>query len=175
VWNNWKAELLRELYNATKDVLSGGQLTLATNTRVEAVQQALRERLTDWSEADIEAQMGRGYPGYWLTFDTDTLERQARMMRNAEAEARPLTVEIRVVRDLDVTEVSIYAQDHPGVFSRIAGALAAVGASVVDAKVFTTPEGMALDVFWLGRQWQGFCANLGAGPHVGADRAGVGR
>jgi [protein-PII] uridylyltransferase len=149
VWNNWKAELLRELYNATEDVLSGGQLTQAKNTRVEAAQQALRERLADWPEADIEAQMGRGYPGYWLTFDTDTLERQARMMRSAEAEARPLTVEIRVVRDLDVTEVSIYAQDHPGVFSRIAGALAAVGASVVDAKVFTTPEGMALDVLWL--------------------------
>ncbi|NNE83584.1 MAG: [protein-PII] uridylyltransferase [Alphaproteobacteria bacterium] len=149
VWNNWKAELLRELYNATKDVLSGGQLTQARSTRVEAAQQALRERLADWPEADIDAQMGRGYPGYWLTFDADTLERQARMMRSAEAEARPLTVEIRVVRDLDVTEVSIYAQDHPGVFSRIAGALAAVGASVVDAKVFTTPEGMALDVLWL--------------------------
>jgi [protein-PII] uridylyltransferase len=149
VWNNWKAELLRELYYATEDVLSGGQLTHARQTRVDAAKDALGARLVDWPAADIEAQFGRGYPGYWLTFDTDTLERHARMMRNAEAEERPLTVEIHVVSNIDVTEVTIYTQDHPGLFSRIAGAFAAVGASVVDAKVFTTPAGMALDVFWL--------------------------
>ena len=149
VWNNWKAELLRELYYATEDVLSGGQLTQAHNMRVEAAKEGLQARLGDWSAADIEAQLGRGYPGYWLTFDAETLERQARLMRAAEVEARPLSIETRVVRDLDVTEVTIYTQDHPGLFSRIAGALAAVGASVVDAKVFTTTEGMALDLFWL--------------------------
>ncbi len=149
VWNNWKAELLRELYYATEDVLSGGQLTHARQSRVEAAKEALKERLTDWAEEEIKAQLDRGYPGYWLTFDTDTLERQSRMMRSAEAEKRPLTVEIHVVSNLDVTEVTIYTQDHPGLFSRIAGAFAAVGANVVDAKVFTTPAGMALDVFWL--------------------------
>ncbi|NKB49232.1 MAG: [protein-PII] uridylyltransferase [Alphaproteobacteria bacterium] len=149
VWNNWKAELLRELYNATEDVLSGGQLTDARSTRVEAAKEALQARLVDWPAADVEAQLARGYPGYWLTFDTETLERQARLMRAAEADTTPLTVETRVVAELDVTEVTIYTQDHPGLFSRIAGAFAAVGASIVDAKVFTTPEGMALDVFWL--------------------------
>jgi [protein-PII] uridylyltransferase len=149
VWNNWKAELLRELYGATVDVLSGGQLTQAHITRVKAAKEALQARLTDWPKADIEAQLGRGYPGYWLTFDDEALERQARLMRTAELEHRPLTVEIRVVSDLDVTEVTIYTQDHPGLFSRIAGAFAAVSASIVDAKVFTTTEGMALDVFWL--------------------------
>jgi [protein-PII] uridylyltransferase len=149
VWNNWKAELLRELYYATEDVLSGGQLTHARQARVEDAKDALRARLTDWTGEEIEAQFERGYPGYWLTFDTETLERQARMMRNAEMEERPLTVEIHVVSNLDVTEVTIYTQDHPGLFSRIAGAFAAVGANVVDAKVFTTPAGMALDVFWL--------------------------
>jgi len=149
VWNNWKAELLRELYYATEDVLSGGQLTHAANTRVEAAKAALAERLADWPPADVEAQLGHGYPGYWLTFDDASLERQARTMRAADAEARPLTVDTRVVREHDVTEVTIYTQDHPGLFSRIAGAFAAVGANVVDAKIFTTPQGMALDVFWL--------------------------
>ncbi|MCH6544667.1 MAG: tetratricopeptide repeat protein, partial [Deltaproteobacteria bacterium] len=140
-------ELLRELYYATEDVLSGGQLTQAHSTRVEAAKDARRTRLTDWPEADIEAQFGRGYPGYWLTFDAETHERQARIMRAAEVEARPLTVETRVVGDLDVTEVTIYTQDHPGLFSRIAGAMAMSGASIVDAKIFTMTNGMALDVF----------------------------
>lgn len=149
VWNNWKAELLRELYHATEDVLSGGQLTHARNERIAAAKQALVDALRDWTQEDIDAQMARGYPGYWLTFDIETLERQARLMRAAETEGRQLTVETRVMRDIDVTEVTIYALDHPGLFSRIAGALAAVGANIVDAKIFTTPQGMALDTFWL--------------------------
>ena len=34
-------------------------------------------------------------------------------------------------------------------FSRIAGALALAGANIVDAKIFTMQNGMALDTFWV--------------------------
>jgi [protein-PII] uridylyltransferase len=149
VWNNWKAELLRELYYSTADVLSGSQLNHTDNRRVDIAKKSLHTCLSDWSEKDIEAQLNRGYPGYWLTFDIDTLERQAHLMRSAELSGKLLSIDSRVVNDLDVTEVTIYTQDHPGLFSLIAGAFAAVGANVVDAKVFTTPQGMALDVFRL--------------------------
>ena len=149
VWNNWKAELLRELYYSTADVLSGSQLNHTDNRRVDIAKVSLRARLNDWSEKDIEVHLSRGYPGYWLTFDVDTLVRQAYLMRTAEVSGKLLSIESRVVNDLDVTEVTIYTQDHPGLFSLIAGAFAAVGANVVDAKIFTTPQGMALDVFRL--------------------------
>jgi [protein-PII] uridylyltransferase len=46
-----------------------------------------------------------------------------------------------------VTEIVIYTPDHPGLFSKLAGAISASGGSVVDAKVFTTTDGFALDVF----------------------------
>ena len=149
VWNNWKAELLRELYYSTADVLSGSQLNHTDSRRVDIAKTSLHACLSDWPDKDVEAQLSRGYPGYWLTFDTDTLERQAHLMRSAEVSGELLSIDSRVVNDLDVTEVTIYTQDHPGLFSLIAGAFAAVGASVVDAKVFTTPQGMALDVFRL--------------------------
>ena len=149
VWNNWKAELLRELYHAAEDVMSGGQRTDARGTRIEAAKAALRAALADWSDADIEAQFERGYPGYWLTFDTDTLAHQARLMRTAEQEQLPLSIRTRVRSDIDVTELTVYTQDHPGLFSRITGAISAIDANIVDAKVFTTPQGMALDTFWL--------------------------
>ena len=149
VWNNWKAELLRELYYSTADVLSGSQLKHTDSRRVDIAKTSLHACLSDWPDKDVEAQLSRGYPGYWLTFDTDTLERQAHLMRSAEVSGELLSIDSRVVNDLDVTEVTIYTQDHPGLFSLIAGAFAAVGASVVDAKVFTTPQGMALDVFRL--------------------------
>jgi [protein-PII] uridylyltransferase len=149
VWNNWKAQLLRELYHAAGDLMSGGQLTNARADRVEAAKNGLREALGDWPATDIDAHLERGYAGYWLTFDTDTLSHHARLMREAENEAQPLTIRTRVRVDIDVTELTIYTQDHPGLFSRVAGAISAVDANIVDAKVFTTPSGMALETFWL--------------------------
>jgi [protein-PII] uridylyltransferase len=41
----------------------------------------------------------------------------------------------------------IYTPDHPGLFSRLAGAIAVSGGSIVDAKAFTTADGFALDIF----------------------------
>ena len=38
----------------------------------------------------------------------------------------------------------VFAPDHPGLFMRVAGALALSGASIVDARIFTTTDGMAL-------------------------------
>ena len=46
-----------------------------------------------------------------------------------------------------MTEISIYTGDHPGLFSQLAGAVAMCGANIVDAKIFTTTDGMALDMF----------------------------
>ena len=39
--------------------------------------------------------------------------------------------------------------DHPGIFSRLAGALALVGANVVDARTYTSKDGYATPVFWI--------------------------
>ena len=55
----------------------------------------------------------------------------------------------RVLDSRAVTEVTVYAADHPGLFSRIAGALAVAGASIVDARIHTLTNGMALDTFWV--------------------------
>lgn len=146
-WNNWKATLLRELYNRSEEVMSGGMTVEGRGRRIQAAQSALRAELTDFDDAAFEHHKGLGYPGYWLAFDTDTLAHQARIVRDAEREQRPLTVETRVDRGRAVTEVTIYATDHSGLFSRLAGALAACGADIVDARIFTMTNGMALDVF----------------------------
>ena len=68
-------------------------------------------------------------------------------MREAERGRAPLTVETRVDPARAVTEVTVYTADHPGLFSRIAGALALAGANIVDAKILTMSNGMALDTF----------------------------
>ena len=45
--------------------------------------------------------------------------------------------------------MTVYTADHAGLFSRIAGALAVAGASIVDARIHTMTNGSALDTFWI--------------------------
>lgn len=149
VWNGWKAALLRQLYYATEQVLSGGTLSGGHAERIKAVQAELTEHLPGWSEHDKEEHFGRGYGPYWLSFPIDTLARQAELVRRAEHDRQPLAIEHRIDRERSVTEVTIYTLDTPGLFARLAGAMAISGANIVDAKIFTLASGMALDVFWL--------------------------
>ena len=149
VWTAWKAALLRDLYRAAEEVLSGGLAAEAQDRRVEGAQQALREALDDFTPEEIETQVGRGYPAYWLTFDTPTQVYHAHLMREAEQSETGLTIKSRLDEYRGVTEVTLYAQDHPGLFSRIAGAMAVGGADIVDAKIITMTNGMALDTFWV--------------------------
>ncbi|RAU23832.1 [protein-PII] uridylyltransferase [Paramagnetospirillum kuznetsovii] len=149
VWNAWKAGLLRELYQRALDVMTGGLSSVAHSTRVKASQAKLRAELAKhgWPAEEIEAHLARGYPSYWTTYDTAIQMRHARLVREAEAVRAPLTVEPRVDTHRAVTEITVYTGDHPGLFSQIAGAMAVSGANIVDAKIITLANGMALDTF----------------------------
>jgi [protein-PII] uridylyltransferase len=149
VWNNWKAALLRQLYNATEQVLSGGTLSGGRAERIKQIQTEMAKLLPSWSEADKEAHFARGYASYWLSFPPATLARQAELVRGAERAGQPLAIEHRVDEARSVTEVTIYTLDTHGLFARLAGAMAISGANIVDAKIFTLANGMALDTFWI--------------------------
>ena len=149
VWNGWKATLLRELYSRVAEVLAGGLATSERDTRVARAKEAVAELLPDWLKSERDHFFGLGYPSYWLSFDPETHARHGRLVREAEARAAPLMVDTEILSARAVTEVTVYAADHAGLFSRIAGALAVAGASIVDARIHTLTNGMALDTFWV--------------------------
>ncbi|MDH3230569.1 MAG: [protein-PII] uridylyltransferase [Alphaproteobacteria bacterium] len=147
VWNGWKASLLREIYSLTEERLSGASATDIRDARAERAKHALREALAEWPGDELERHLARGHPRYWLAFDTETLARHARLARDADAAEHPLTVDTEVDSYHAVTEVTVYTPDHPGLFSRITGALSLSGANIVGARINTFNDGMALDVF----------------------------
>jgi [protein-PII] uridylyltransferase len=149
IMNGWKAALLRELYHRAIEVMSGGLTVEGRDSRIVTAQAAARRLLPDFGEEEFTTFTSRGYPFYWLSFDPETHARHARLMREAEMSGAPLTVEKRVDLHRSVTEITLYTADHPGLFSRIAGALAVSGANIVDAKIMTMSNGMALDTFWV--------------------------
>ena len=149
VWNGWKATLLRELYTRVAEVLEGGLSTTERDTRIARVKDVVGALLADWPTAEREDFLSLGYPSYWLGFDPESIERHARMIRDAKARKAPLTIQTEPLPARAVTEVVVYTGDHAGLFSRIAGALAIAGASIVDARIHTLTDGMALDTFWI--------------------------
>ena len=147
VWNGWKGQLLRELYHETDAALAGGDGSGRRSQRIEAAKTALAEALADWPEDEVARFLQRHDPRYWIGFDLAAHHRHALLVRRAEAAGEPLTLDFMVDRFRARTEMVVFAPDHPGLFMRVAGALALSGASIVDARIFTTSDGMALDSF----------------------------
>ena len=146
-WNNWKAMLLRQLYSITAEALEGGLETINRDKREDEAKAALRLRLKDWTEAQIKVEQGRHYTPYWQGLSTDTQEVFARLLRGlGDHEIR---IDLHPEPARDATRACFALGDHPGIFSRLAGALALVGANVVDARTYTSKDGYATPVFWI--------------------------
>ncbi|MEE9453167.1 MAG: [protein-PII] uridylyltransferase [Paracoccaceae bacterium] len=147
VWNNWKAMLLRDLYAQTRALLSNGQVIHSGPEREAEAKAALAATLTDWAAADITAECARHYRPYWLGLDTVTHKIFAGLAKSVKPDA-PVS-HIEADEDRDATRACFVMPDHPGIFARFAGALALAGANVVDARSYTSSDGLATAVFWI--------------------------
>lgn len=150
-WNNWKATLLRALHAETKRALETGMEDLNRANRGAEAKKALRSELAAWSKADLKVETGRHYAPYWQGLNLSTHVEFAEMLRALETSGDPGEMEIRLHpdEDRDATRACFAMGDHPGIFARIAGALALIGANVVDARSYTTKDGYVTDAFWI--------------------------
>ncbi|MDX3806996.1 MAG: [protein-PII] uridylyltransferase [Bosea sp. (in: a-proteobacteria)] len=151
VWNGWKGQLLRTLYYETEIVLTGGHSTVERKTRITQKQEGLRQRLTDWEEEERDAYIARHYPAYWIKVDLADQERHARFLREAEKAGRTTATMVETDQFRSVTELTVLAPDHPRLLAIVTGACAAAGGNIVDAQIFTTSDGLALDTISVSR------------------------
>jgi [protein-PII] uridylyltransferase len=152
VWNGWKGQLLRTLYWETELLLTGGHSSVDRKERVARIQEELRVAL-DWPEG-FEAYAQRHYPAYWLKVDHARQIQHANLLGALAGEGRSLATEVTTDAFRGVTEFTVCAPDHPRLLSIIAGACASAGANIVDAQIFTTSDGLALDTIAVGRAFQ---------------------
>ncbi|SEO11247.1 UTP--GlnB (protein PII) uridylyltransferase, GlnD [Gemmobacter aquatilis] len=146
-WNNWKAMLIRQLYRDTTLALEGGLESVNRERRESEAKRHLREALKDWDAKDLRTELGRHYAPYWQGLMTETQATFARLLRDLpENEIR---IDLHPDPARDATRACFALADHPGIFSRLAGALALVGANVVDARTYTSKDGYATAVFWV--------------------------
>ncbi|HET7816439.1 MAG TPA: [protein-PII] uridylyltransferase, partial [Sphingomicrobium sp.] len=146
VWNEWKRALLRTLFDAAEERLRLGHKQRGRTELVEDRKSALAAAL-GWKKSVANAFARRLPDSYWLAEPPEWQVANARQVASAEAhigEARP-SVFAEDDPQSGATRISVFAPDREGLFYRICAGLAAAGASIVDARIHTTRDGMALD------------------------------
>ncbi len=151
VWNDWKAALLQTLYWETELVLAGGHSTVSYKQRIVDSREELRRALPHWQPLDFEAYAARFPQAYWLKATPEQKILHAKLLNMTEVDVPAPMTDIRVHRERGVTELTVIAPDHARLLSIIAGACAASGANIVDAQIFTTADGMAVDTIFVSR------------------------
>lgn len=153
VWNGWKGQLIRTLYHETEPLVAGGHTQVERRHRVEDAKEQLATALSDWPRADVGRFIDRHYPDYWLRTETAKQASHARLVDRAEKESRKLITDAVTDAFTAITELTVFAPNHPRLLALFAGACAANGANILGAHITTTRDGFALDTFLLAREF----------------------
>ena len=146
VWNDWKRQLLRTLFDASEEKLRLGHKQRGRSEIVGQRQAELTAGL-GWKPSVARAYARRLPDAYWLAELPEVQLANARQVAAAEAhigEAKPSIV-AEDEPERGATRISVFTPDREGLFFRICAGLASAGASIIDARIHTTRDGMALD------------------------------
>ena len=146
-WNNWKAVLIRGLYRQTKRALETGLEDLNRTSRGTEAKKTLRAALPEWPKKALKEETARHYDPYWQGLHVTAHVAFANLLRDIQPDS--VMIDLHPDEDRDATRACFVMPDHHGIFSRLAGALALVGANVVDARSYTTKDGYITDAFWI--------------------------
>ncbi|MGJ8532143.1 MAG: [protein-PII] uridylyltransferase [Alphaproteobacteria bacterium] len=175
VWNGWKGQLLRTLYYETEPLLTGGFTQVAQSERVNRAKQQLSHVLMEetrdgekaWSQRQVKTYQKLHYSAYWMRVDPDAMARHARFINDAESEKRTFATTVHTKSFEEITEITVYAPDHPRLLAYVTGACAVAGANIVDAQIFTTTNGKALDSIFINREFNDDADELRRGARIG--------
>ena len=146
VWNAWKAKLLEDLFWLTRRRLSGDtrspesslqqrQEAVKSKLRLYAIGEQAHEKL--WSQLDVS---------YFLRHDADEIAWHTRLL-NYRVETPTPVVKARLSPAGEGLQVMIYVRDQQDLFARICSFFERISYSIVEAKIYTTRHGYALDSF----------------------------
>ncbi|TLY43744.1 MAG: [protein-PII] uridylyltransferase [Nitrospirae bacterium] len=152
VFTRWKETLLGELFIKTHKELAGGEEAETTYedllVQAQEVRHVVLERLghrlpQEWLRKQLEA-----WPDHYLS--AMPVERILTHLEwLAKLTGRSVLVDAQHDPILGTTDYTVYTQEQiiPGIFSKIAGVLAAKGLQILDAQILTLADDMVVDVF----------------------------
>ncbi|MFL5799550.1 MAG: bifunctional uridylyltransferase/uridylyl-removing protein GlnD [Actinomycetota bacterium] len=145
-WTPWRATLVRELVAKIQHAFERGEMGHEAAVRMGERAEALRAALRGQPLGEIERFLVRIPRNYLLGVAPE------RAARHFPLVSAPIgAVEVRALHEPGPRPgtygLAVVARDRPGLLSRIAGALALSGLSILSAQVFTTEDDVAIDLF----------------------------
>ena len=146
VWNAWKGKLLEDLYWSTRRFLGGD--TNPAGSRLQSRQQLALQKLKLYAlpegvHTKLWAQLDTPY---FLRHDAREIAWHTRLL-NYRVDAAEPVVKARLSPVGEGVQVMIYTPDRKNLFAQICAFFERIGFSIVEAKVYTTLHGYALDTF----------------------------
>jgi [protein-PII] uridylyltransferase len=146
IWNSWKRQLIGELYELAEEQLRLGHKTHGRKARIAAKREAVAELLGEKAHI-IEELDARFDDSYWIAEPEDIIALNLNHYAAAKQVQDRLSIHAEVYPARGATLVTVIADDHPGLFYRIAGGIHLAGANIIDARIHTTRVGKAVDNF----------------------------
>ena len=148
-WNDWTAELLRDLFFKVLHILEKGEL--ASQQAVETVdskkQLLLASAGTEEEKKSLEAHLEILSPRYFLYMEDKAILEHMRLYH--QLKNHPFVWKISHGSSSRTRTVTICATDQPGLFSKIAGAFTVNNIDILEAEIYTWKNDIALDIFTL--------------------------
>ncbi len=156
VWNAWKGKLLEDLFRVTQHLLKGGKLE--ADQYIRSKQDEARRLMGLYGLSDtIQDPLWHHFDvPYFLRHDAQEIAWHTRLLHYRASADRPV-VKARLSPAGEGLQVMIFVPDQRDLFARICGYFGSTGFSIVDAKIYTTRHGYALDTFQV--------MDIGSMPH----------
>jgi [protein-PII] uridylyltransferase len=144
--NEWKASLLRDLFNAAEQHLGGGLVVVGRERQVMLAQLPFADghgRL-----AETRQQLFTQIPqAYWLSLPAETHARHIPLLEEYQAAGEAIAVSCHPLPARQATEMTVLAPDQTGVFACMAGTMTLARVSIREARIFTLHSGVAFNTF----------------------------
>ena len=149
LWNNWKASLLSELYDRTHHWIEKSQnpdnsyAEIILDNRIKALH-LLNEQSVD--ESKVTLLWENLHDEYFRRHAPETIAWHSKLMLNNPG-PNPAGVDIMADSGRGTTKIAIYTKLQPALFNLATSSIAQLGLSIVDARVYSSKNAMALDTF----------------------------
>jgi [protein-PII] uridylyltransferase len=160
-WNDWIGNLIRDLVFKIMHILERGDLaTPAASRKIEHIKSEVRKHIVPGAMVrDLEASFEHMPTRYLLNTNPQDIVRHLYMVRRLKekmhdkktiskrnAKADVFVFETRKEETGNYWEITIVAQDEPGLFADMAGVLALNTINILSADIYTWHDGTAVDV-----------------------------
>jgi [protein-PII] uridylyltransferase len=156
VWNPWKGGLLDELYLRTLERLETGESEEeGREARLQRRKERTRTALIATAPPEAVAAFLASMPeSYFLSTPEKIIPTHfqlvSRFLQNdGDSGSDPYRAALTHFPEREYSELTIVTHDRPGLFAMLTGVLASNGLNIGAARITTSRDGIALDVFQL--------------------------